>query len=255
MPRKARVLCDSRTYHVMIRGINRQSIFEDEEDKSTFLSLLVRYKQKCHFKLLGYCLMGNHAHLLIKLGDFELQSVFRRLNTAYAYYFNMKYDRTGHLFQDRYKSEPVTSDKQLHQVLRYIHLNPVKAGICSNPEKYKDSSYRDYMQGKSLLVNTHMILSMMKKKQLKQFTTERNQDCFMDNELYRISRVTDRKAKEIMWNIFGGNSAADFQRLEKPWNYLVLMKLRKKGLSINQISRLTGTSRRIVIEARKRLVS
>lgn len=255
MPRKARVLCDSRTYHVMIRGINRQSIFEDEEDKSTFLSLLVRYKQKCHFKLLGYCMMGNHAHLLIKLGDFELQSVFRRINTAYAYYFNLKYDRTGHLFQDRYKSEPVTSDKQLHQVLRYIHLNPVKAGICSNPEKFKDSSYQDYLKGKSSLVNTHMILSIMSKTRLKQFTAEQNQDCFMDNESRRIFRVTDKKAKEIMWMTFGGNSAADFQRLGNPWNYLVLMKLRKKGLSINQISRLTGTSRRMVIEAGKRLVS
>lgn len=255
MPRRARILCASRTYHVMIRGVNRQTIFEDEEDKNTFLSLVLRYKRECHFKLIGYCLMGNHAHLLIKLGDYELQSVFRRLNTAYAYYFNLKYDRTGHLFQDRYKSEPITTDGQLQQVLRYIHLNPIKAGICTIPENYKDSSYRAYLKGKSSLVNTHLILKMISITKLKVFTMENNTDCFMENESKRKLGVTDTKAKEIMQTIFGGSTVAAFQALDNLRKKLVLIKLRKRGLSINQICRLTGTARRLVIEAPKRFLS
>ena len=111
----------------MLRGINRQLIFEDDEDRSKFLDLLCRFKKECGFELSGYCLMGNHVHLLIKENAVPLERIIKKIGTAYVYYFNQKNDRVGHLFQDRFRSEVVHDDPQLLQTLRYIHRNPVKA--------------------------------------------------------------------------------------------------------------------------------
>ena len=144
MPRKVRRTCESGIYHVMLRGINRQRIFEDERDYRQFLSTLAKYRTVCGYTLLGYCLMPNHVHLLIREGDEPLPTVFRRIGASYVYWYNGKYGRVGHLFQDRYKSEAVEDEAYLLTVARYIHQNPVKAGLCETPGKYLYSSYMDY---------------------------------------------------------------------------------------------------------------
>ena len=125
----------SGIYHVMIRGINYQSIFEDSEDREKYLQLLRNTRKRCGFALYGYCLMGNHVHLLVKEaagpsvitmqgGDVEvgpgepLESIFKRLGVSYVRYFNRKYKRVGHLFQDRYRSEPIEDDAYLLRLHR-----------------------------------------------------------------------------------------------------------------------------------------
>ena len=127
MPRKARIESKSGIYHIMLRGINRQQIFEDDEDFEKFLWVLKDVKQLSRFKLYGYCLMGNHIHLLLKPENEPLELIFRRIGSKYVYWYNLKYQRTGHLFQDRFKSEPVESISSFFVVLRYIHQNPQKA--------------------------------------------------------------------------------------------------------------------------------
>ena len=116
MPRSTRKKSKTGIYHVMLRGINRQDIFEDEEDYRKMLSCLEGLVERCNEKgqlqpalctIYAYCLMSNHIHLLVRERDFNLSEIVKRIGVAYAYYFNKKYDRYGHLFQDRFKSEPV----------------------------------------------------------------------------------------------------------------------------------------------------
>ena len=125
MPRQARKRAESGIYHVMLRGINQQRIFEDEEDNQRFLQILRECKEIGGFMLLAYCLMGNHVHLLIKEGTESLEQIFKRIGGRFVYWYNVKYQRVGHLFQDRFKSEPVDTDAYLLTVIRYIHQNPV----------------------------------------------------------------------------------------------------------------------------------
>ncbi len=145
MPRQAREKCESQIYHVMLRGVNRQQIFEDEEDSVCFLDILAECKQISEFELYAYCLMGNHVHLLLKVQNEPLEQIMKRITTRYVYWFNAKYERSGHLFQDRFRSEPVENEQYLLTVLRYIHQNPVKSGICHAVADYEYSSYREYV--------------------------------------------------------------------------------------------------------------
>lgn len=148
MPRKARKKSQTEIYHIILRGINRQSIFEDDEDREKLLQTLLRYKEKCGYNIYAYCFMGNHFHLLLKKVNEELAQIMRRISGSYVYWYNHKYDRIGNLFQDRFKSEPIETDSYFLTAIRYIHQNPVKAGIVSNIEEYKWSSYIEYTENK-----------------------------------------------------------------------------------------------------------
>ena len=107
MPRGSRKRSSSGVYHIMLRGINREQIFKDEEDYDKFLEMLVKYREECGCHLYGYCLMPNHVHLVLQEGKKPLETIMRRLGARFVYWYNAKYARTGHLFQDRFKSEPV----------------------------------------------------------------------------------------------------------------------------------------------------
>src|SRR6056297_2121196 len=145
MPRARRMQSETGIYHVVLRGINKQTIFQEEEDKEHFLVSLDQYRKECGYQLLAYCLMGNHIHLLMKTENEAIGQIFRRIGASYVYWYNKKYDRTGHLFQGRFKSEVVETDEYLKAVLRYIHQNPITAGLVSTPEEFVWSSYREYI--------------------------------------------------------------------------------------------------------------
>ena len=129
MPRTARKIGNSGFYHIVARGIGKQIIFEEENDYLLFLGLLKKYLKEEDAVLHAYCLMDNHFHLLLKI-DSGMDRLMKKISTAYVFYFNNKYERVGHLFQDRYRSIPVEDDSSLLSVVRYIHNNPAKAGIC-----------------------------------------------------------------------------------------------------------------------------
>ncbi len=144
MPRKAREKSSTGIYHVMLRGINGQIIFEDNEDYEKMIQVIKEYKEVCGYEINAFCLMSNHVHLLIKEGKEVLGIIFRRIGSKFVYWYNLKYRRSGHLFQDRFKSEEVEDDKYFLSVLRYIHQNPIKAGIVDNIRSYPWSSYKEY---------------------------------------------------------------------------------------------------------------
>ena len=134
MARQARKKSNSGIYHIILRGINRQQIFEDGEDYSKFLRILEECKAISKFEIFAYCLMNNHIHLLLKEVKEPIEQVMKRITTRFVYWYNIKYQRSGHLFQDRFKSEPVESDEYFLTVIRYIHQKPVKAGLCEKPQ-------------------------------------------------------------------------------------------------------------------------
>ena len=159
MARQARQLSSTGIYHVILRGINRQNIFEDDEDKSKFLDILIKYKQICQYSVYAYCLMDNHIHLVIKEGPDPLHRIMKRIGVSFVYWFNWKYHRSGHLFQDRFISTTVDDDSYLLEVIRYIHQNPLKAGLVTALENFAWSSFSDYL-GTPLIADTNFVLQM-----------------------------------------------------------------------------------------------
>ncbi len=145
MARKPRVEVEGGLYHIMTRGNNRGLIFGDDSDYQKMLRLLGETNTKLTFYLYAYCLMPNHIHLLIERREDAVGRVMHRLLTGYSGYYNRKYGRVGHLFQMRYKAILCQTDKYLAELVRYIHLNPVRAKIVSNPAAYRYSSHRGYL--------------------------------------------------------------------------------------------------------------
>lgn len=145
MPRKARKLSSTNIYHVMIRGNRKQDIFLEDEDRFKFIKILKKVKQKGEYELYSFCLMNNHVHLLIKEKNELLSRIMKRVNISYVNYFNQKYKQIGHLFQGRFKSEPIENENYLLAVLSYIHHNPLNAFIINNLEDYPWSSYCLYI--------------------------------------------------------------------------------------------------------------
>ncbi len=148
-------------YHVTQRGNNRERIFRKDKDKKCYLDNLVELRDKYQFQLYGYVLMDNHYHLLLRAGEEPLQKIMFRQNMYYSRYFNKTHRRSGHLYGDRYKASLIQDERYLFAVLRYIHLNPVKAGLCPTPAVYKwssDNCYRSNRRGK---VDIDFILNIL----------------------------------------------------------------------------------------------
>ena len=157
--RKPRLEIEGGLYHIYSRGNNRQRIFLSDDDYRKFLAQLDRQKRKLPFFLYAYCLMPNHFHLLIeRRGDF-ISQIMRRLLTAYSQYHNRKYGKCGHVLQGRYKAILCQSDQYLAELVRYIHLNPVRAKLVRSPDDYPYSSHRSYLSSKqSPLVDVEPVL-------------------------------------------------------------------------------------------------
>ena len=239
MPRSARIKSSTGIYHVMMRGINRQQIFYDYEDYDCFLSKLKTYKEISHYQIYAYCLMGNHVHILIKVTDESLETIFRRIGSSYVYWYNLKYQRTGHLFQDRYLSEAVEDDEYFLTVLRYILRNPVKAGICSFPSEYEYSSFREYAGQEQGITDIDFAVQMAGREELLSFINRDNEDQCLELSERRKSGVTDSKALELIRNAFGNDFQYDTEIGEQDCLQRI-PSIIADGVSIRQLSRLSG---------------
>lgn len=145
MARKARVEVAGGLYHVITRGNNRQTIFNCSDDYRKFLSLLEVQKYKLPYFLYAYCLMSNHVHLLIERQADSIGRIMHRVLSGYSQYYNRRYRKVGHLLQGRHKAILCESERYLAELVRYIHLNPVRAAMVSRPEAYEYSSHRNYL--------------------------------------------------------------------------------------------------------------
>lgn len=159
MPRCARLKSENGFYHICVRGNNKQAIFQDDRDREEYLLRLSQYKERYKMHIFAYCLMTNHVHLLVYDNGQDISKFMQGLSLSYVIYFNKRYNRTGHLFQDRFTSVPVKGNVQLLATSRYIHLNPVKAGIVEKVGEYKWSSYEAYLNARDEfnIVDTHFL--------------------------------------------------------------------------------------------------
>jgi putative transposase len=137
MPRQARIDAPGALHHIVIRGIERKGIFEDDKDRQDFLERLSALLREMVTPCYAWALMTNHVHLLLRTGTVSIASIMRRLLTGYAVRFNRRHRRYGHLFQNRYKSVLCEEDRYLMQLVAYIHLNPVRAGIVEDVRALK----------------------------------------------------------------------------------------------------------------------
>ena len=256
MPRQVRKRSGTGVYHVMLRGINRQDIFEDESDYQQMIaclrSLTERYDENGHLlqplcALYAYCLMSNHIHLLMRERDDTVSEVVKKLGITYAHYFNKKYGRNGHLFQDRFRSEPVDSMEYFVILLRYIHQNPVKSGIVETVEDYPWSSWNEYV-GQDILGNplcaVSSVLARIDRQNLVGLvgTPVNDYKDILDIETEERQSLSDDDIRTFLLNTHGIANPLMIQSLERVRRNYVLKSVKDFGAGIRQLSRLTGVS-------------
>lgn len=164
MPRTMRVLGTTGIYHIMLRGNERKNIFLGNEEKQRFLKSIAIKQKDIDFSVYCYCVMDNHVHILLDTKGNDLSVIMKAIAVRYASFYNAKHQRVGHVFQDRFKSEAIEDERYLMAVIRYIHNNPVKAGIVFKVEDYPWSSYSCYIKpkpGKDDLVDTEFVLGII----------------------------------------------------------------------------------------------
>lgn len=256
MARQSRQICESGVYHLMVRGVNRAEIFVDDNDRYYYLNTLARIKTEESIVILGYCLMPNHVHLLGKDDGNNISKFMQRLNVSYSRYFNTRHQRVGHLFQNRFRSEAVEDDDYIMNVLRYIHLNPAKAGMSVQPDSYHWSSCRVYYGEADLLpnlTNTEFILGLYSESLAtardairKAAEEECTHYCWDIDE----ERLTDAQAMEAIVEVIQRCEVGSLEGLTRAERNAALQQIKGvRGLSIRQISRLTGLAFNIVKRA------
>ncbi len=242
MARHARQLAGSGIYHVMLRGVNRDAIFLDDADRERFLHSLAEAKQASGCHVLAYCLMTNHVHLVLRTAEEPIGVVVKRLGVRYAGWFNRRYDRVGHLFQDRFASVPVEDDGHFITLLRYVWNNPVEAGLAARPEEYRWSS-RSFLGAGSSLVDHSELAILLPQSTLTEVATVRlTLPGDGPKGPGRPRRHTDEQAAALLRDACGGSGAEDFLRLDAPVQRRVIRELRTRSVSYEQISRVTGMS-------------
>ena len=242
MARKARALAGSGIYHVVNRGIGQQILFEDDQDYRRFLKYVKKFSDEEGFEVHAYCLMENHVHLLLH-GEARLDRLMKRVGVTYAHYYNEKYSRTGHLFQDRFRSEPVEDPRGLLCVARYIHNNPQAAGICAR-EKYRWSSWKEYTI-RPVVINPQPVLDAAGGVGgFLSFSASEDEKGYLDISERR--RLTDQAALGVIREKLRLDSGTKLQEMNRARRDSALQTLKSSGLSIRQISRLTGISRGVV---------
>ena len=258
MPRIARQKSESGIYHIMLRGANRQQIFHEDEDNIMFLEILKRYKKKAGIIVLGWCLMGNHIHLLLMEGKEDISLTMKRIGVSFVWHYNLKYGTTGHLFQDRFKSEEVESDEYLLTVIRYIHQNPVKAEIVKRAEEWKWSSCLGYYGGKVYpenLLDNEIILKIFSKdsqlaiKSFKNFNESYNNDTCLDFDDVKI-RLSDEDCRQEILRQIGDIKIPQIKSLPKEKRDELLRRIKGiEGINQRQAARLLGVSQTLISRA------
>ena len=258
MPRQSRKPSGTGIYHVMMRGINRQNIFEEQEDYQQFLNRLQslvdpmddsgkHLPSYCH--VYAYCLMSNHVHLLLRERTEKVSVSLKRLAVSYAAYYNKRYQRVGHLFQDRFKSEPVNDIEYFATLLRYIHQNPVKAGICDKAEAYAWSSWQEYLNDDEqipTLCYTKAVVKRISLDDLKELVDESLDDDITDVEYTTDERLTDDGISQFLRNRWQLAHPTDLQKKEITERNEILAEAIQYGAPLRQLSRLTGISYGII---------
>lgn len=254
MPRKRRECSPMNLYHIVIRGTNQQSLHETTWDYEHMANQIAKTRERFSFDLHAYCLMANHTHLLVE-ADYEVvPKILQSIKSTYARYYNKRTDRTGHLFEGRYGSVAIMTSHQYRNTVRYIHQNPVRAGIVSNTccDKYVWSSMSAFTINHDALVREterDKVYERFDKDNFIDFHRIISTEGAYENDERRIS---DDEANKKLLEAFKDQvkSIKDIQKMDPTRRNQFLLASKKLGLTNAQISRLTGIGRNIVQRAK-----
>lgn len=248
-PRRSREKSFSKVYHVIIRGINKQNIFLDDQDFKKLKKELKKTKEKYKYEIYAYALMRNHIHIVINDKNDNLSRIIQSINISYSIYFNKKYDRIGHLFQNRFKSKAIDSQEYLKNLIRYIHKNPENAGII---EKYKWTSYEEYIY-KENIINSKFVLDFFgvskeeKLYNIKKFHYNYNKNIDLTKDYELITKIDDEEAINIIKNILKEDNLMKIQNYNKNKRDKAILKILEiEGIRKIQISRLIGINKKTI---------
>lgn len=257
MPRISRQISSTKVYHIILRGIDKQDIFLKEKDYYKFLEIIKETKERFEYDIYSYCLMNNHIHIVIYDKNDNLSKIMQSIEISYSIYFNKKYNRVGHLFQNRYLSKKVEEKEYFKMVCRYIHQNPQKAGI-EKTENYKWSSYKEYI-GKHSIINPKILLLILspdnskeKEEFIKFHNIESNQEIYDSIEYEMENRATDESVTRYICKVLNMKYEEIRQILNtnKEKRKEVLIECKKvKGVTNRQLARIFGINRKIIDRA------
>jgi len=236
----------------MLRGINRQDIFDNPEDYAAFISILAAVQNRlgddrvhntrpCH--IYAYCLMPNHVHILVGEKQWTVGEVMKSIAAAYALYYNKKYGRIGHLFQDRFKSEPCNDSSYFVTLFRYIHQNPVKAGLVNSARDYPYSSWRnDYLGlAKQKVCHTQSPITRYGIEALKAWVDSSLDDGIGCIDMKNQKIIADETVRQLMLQESGTRTIAAFQLLDrKKQKEIVQHVMDQLHAGPRQMSRVSG---------------
>ena len=249
MPRHSRQLSGTGIHHIMVRGVNRQRIFEDSTDHAYYLACLRAARDISQCTILAYCCMPNHVHLLVEEGGESISVFMKRLGVRYVRWYNLKYDRVGHLFQNRFVNRPVEDDPYFLTVLMYIHFNPVAAGLCDSPLDYRWSS-RPTLGRPGSLVNLARLEQLVPLESLMEGETHYEPPKSDNDSVLGQGVGNSRMSNEHAWSLIaqwsGAHSSSEFQHLRRDVQEECVRAVRAYGLSVRQISMLTGLNRNLI---------
>lgn len=254
MPRQAREQSATGVYHVMLRGINRERIFHDNIDFIKMEKILHLVTTDTVIKenpvpagcaIFAYCLMPNHLHILIQECAESIDRTMKRIGVSYASYFNKRYDRTGPLFEGRFRSEPVGDPGYFITLLHYIHLNPVEAGIVQKPGDYKWSSWNEYCLDDDKadygICKQQPPFSNMTRKELCQIVLKADAKANQIAIIRAKKRKNDDEALQLLKDIMGDKiTPEELASCPKKAQTAIIDAAIENGIGLRQLSRLTG---------------
>ena len=242
MGRMSRSYSKSGVYHILFRGVNQQNIFEEKADYDKLKDTLLAIKEEMGFEIYAYCFMSNHVHIVLKeKKDKDISLIMKRILTKYARWYNVKYGRSGALIANRYKSIPVEIDEYFIHLIRYVHQNPVRAGIVKHLSEYPYSSYVEYT-GNAELTSTEFVFGMMDKAEFEEFHK------YTESMTFRVSDRKKETDDEVHLKIkmsYGIENPKDILKMEKTDRNRILFEL-KREYPVRQLQRITGVSRGII---------
>lgn len=259
MPRNLRIFCNSKIYHIILKGIDNQDIFYDNQDRYVFLENIKKSQKKYTYNVLAYCLMNNHVHMVIQVENDLLSKAIQSLTIRYVYYFNKKYDREGPFVRNRFKSKIIENLSYFLKVCRYVHRNPEKANI-NKTEKYKWSSYNDYISGEGI-TKTKILLNYFNNNinDFVKFTLQKESLEEVSNEadFELISKLTDEQLIKIIKERFSLTSFEDVPKFIKGYSKEEKEKIIKNidnivGTNPRQMARVIGINRKLIYKILKK---
>lgn len=251
MPRTPRAREESGIHHVVVQGLDHQKIFEENEDKDLYLDIVLRFKERFDMRLYAYCIMPNHAHLLLKEGEIDISSFMRRVGVSFVHWYKMNHAVEGPVFRGRYMSEPLQDESQILQVARFIHQEPVKAGLVREMEEYLWSSYRLYLYQNSF-IDTEAILDRLHYwGPYEEYMKLPEPAVYLEEVPPRFGK-TDREVRALLLNRLSGKAIEELRYMPADMRDAILAKLRYDDkVSVTQLARVTQLGRSIIQKLKK----